>query len=60
MQKKLETLAYSGPLKLKRDTVSEKQVTVQAQVDLDTGVVQLVVSDRDLQRLRQDAHQSCR
>ncbi|WP_143461323.1 hypothetical protein [Levilactobacillus enshiensis] len=60
MQKKLETLAFSGPLKLKRDSVSDKKVTVEAKVDLDTGAVQLVVSDRDLQRLRQDAQQSCR
>ncbi|MFC6261812.1 hypothetical protein [Levilactobacillus fujinensis] len=60
MQKKLETVAYSGPLKLQRDAVEGRQVTVQAKVDLDTGKVQLIVNDRDLQQLRQDAHQSCR
>ena len=60
MQKRLATVAFTGPLKLKRESVAPKTVDVVADVDLATGEVKLRVSDRDLQKLRQDAEHSAR
>lgn len=64
MHKTLETLAFNGPLKLRRQqdvtTLSSGTVKLQADVDLDTGEVKLVVSDQDLKTLRQDAAHSVR
>lgn len=60
MHKQYETLAYSMPLKLKRQTGNlwDKTVNLMADVDLETGEVKLLVAPADLQKLRKDAEKT--
>jgi len=57
MHQQYETLAYSMPLKIKRQTGSlmTKTVNLKADENLETGEVKLMVAAADLQKLCKDA-----